>query len=243
LNSFHRILILISLPIFSLWAGPPFLTDDPEPIDYHHWEFYLASQMTWDGEGVSGTAPHGEINFGAFHDMQIHLILPVAFNKPKTGSTSFGLGDIELGLKYRFIHETSSMPQIGIFPLLEIPSGDPARQLGSGDVRLSLPLWLQKSWGAWTAYGGGGYLAAIAPNQADSWFTGCEGQRDISHFVTLGAEAFGKIVPSARSSDEVAFNAGAILNFSDSDHFLFSAGRDIVGQGNFFLYAAYQRTK
>ena len=21
-----------------LWAGPPFLTDDPEPVDYQHWE-------------------------------------------------------------------------------------------------------------------------------------------------------------------------------------------------------------
>ena len=23
------------------FAGPPFLTDDPEPVDYQHWEFYL----------------------------------------------------------------------------------------------------------------------------------------------------------------------------------------------------------
>ena len=22
------------------WAGPPFLTDDPEPTDLHHWEIY-----------------------------------------------------------------------------------------------------------------------------------------------------------------------------------------------------------
>ena len=22
-------------------AGPPFLTDDPEPVDYQHWEAYL----------------------------------------------------------------------------------------------------------------------------------------------------------------------------------------------------------
>ena len=24
-------------------AGPPFLTDDPEPVDYQNWEFYVAS--------------------------------------------------------------------------------------------------------------------------------------------------------------------------------------------------------
>ena len=21
------------------WAGPPFVTDDPEPVEYRHWEF------------------------------------------------------------------------------------------------------------------------------------------------------------------------------------------------------------
>ncbi|MGD1148642.1 MAG: hypothetical protein ABR961_11905, partial [Thermoanaerobaculaceae bacterium] len=24
-------------------AGPPFLTDDPEPVDYRHWETYIFS--------------------------------------------------------------------------------------------------------------------------------------------------------------------------------------------------------
>jgi hypothetical protein len=25
-------------------AGPPYTTDDPEPVELHHWEVYLASQ-------------------------------------------------------------------------------------------------------------------------------------------------------------------------------------------------------
>ena len=28
---------------FKVLAGPPFLTDDPEPVDYQNWEFYIAS--------------------------------------------------------------------------------------------------------------------------------------------------------------------------------------------------------
>ena len=27
-------------------AGPPFITDDPEPTDYQHWELYVFSQGT-----------------------------------------------------------------------------------------------------------------------------------------------------------------------------------------------------
>ena len=30
--------LILAAPTF---AGPPFLTDDPEPVDYQHWEFYV----------------------------------------------------------------------------------------------------------------------------------------------------------------------------------------------------------
>jgi hypothetical protein len=29
----------------SALAGPPFVTDDPEPVDYLHWELYTFSQL------------------------------------------------------------------------------------------------------------------------------------------------------------------------------------------------------
>jgi len=211
-------------------------------VEYHHWECYLGSLISSDDIGVSGTAPHVEINFGAFHDIQVHCIIPIAFNKPKIGIFTYGPGDVELGLKYRFVNETPLIPQVGIFPLIEIPTGNAERQLGAGNVQLFLPLWLQKSWGAWTTYGGGGYLANITSNPTNSWFIGWEGQRDFSSFITMGAEIFSTIVPSVRSENELAFNVGAIMNFSNNHHLLLSAGRDIVGHNSLLLYAAYQFT-
>ena len=29
-------------------AGPPYVTDDPEPVEYRHWEVYFASIFTKD---------------------------------------------------------------------------------------------------------------------------------------------------------------------------------------------------
>jgi hypothetical protein len=223
-------------------AGPPFRTDDPEPVDYHHWEFYGASQITSDQDGVSGTAPHGEINFGIFRETQIHLIIPLSFARPRTGNGAYGPGDVELGLKYRFVNETPFIPQIGTFPLIEIPSGNAAKGLGAGFVQVFLPLWLQKSWGSWTTYGGGGYLVNITPNPANSVFLGWEGQHDISEFLTIGAEAFSTLFPSKSSENEAGFTIGAIVNFSDKHHVLLSAGRDIVGHRDLLVYAAYQYT-
>ena len=223
-------------------AGPPFRTDDPEPVDYHHWEFYGASQVTGNQDGVFGTAPHVEINFGIFHETQIHMIIPFAFNRPRAGNPAYGPGDMEIGLKYRFVKETSSVPQIGIFPLLEIPTGNAETHLGRGNAQLFFPLWLQKSWGSWTTYGGGGYIVDITPAPTNSWSIGWEGQHDISKFITIGAETFSILFPSKSSENEVGFTIGAIVNLSDIHHLLFSAGRDIVGDNVFFLYTAYQCT-
>lgn len=223
-------------------AGPPFRTDDPEPVEFHHWEFYGASQIISGPEGLAGTAPQIEVNYGAFPKTQIHVIIPLAFNRPHAGMSSYGPGDAEVGVKYRFVEERSAIPQIGVFPLLEIPTGNSKKNLGTGCAQIFLPVWLQKSWGTWATYGGVGYLVDMKPDPANSWFMGLEGQHDFSEILTLGAELFSALIPSTTSENEVAFSIGAIVNFSEMHHFLFSAGRDIVGRNDLSFYAAYQRT-
>jgi hypothetical protein len=74
------------------WAGPPFTTDDPEPVEYRHWEIYVASQLEKDKAGWSGTSPHFEVNYGALPNLQLHLIAPVSFSAAAHGATNFGYG-------------------------------------------------------------------------------------------------------------------------------------------------------
>ena len=45
---------------------------------------------------------------------------------------------------------------IGTFTMFEIPTGSAARGLGVGKTWYKVPLWVQKSFGPWTTYGGGG---------------------------------------------------------------------------------------
>jgi hypothetical protein len=221
-------------------AGPPFLTDDPESVEYRHWEVYVASQHAKDRDGWSGTAPHFEVNFGVFPNLQLHLITPLAYVKPNDGSSHYGFGDLELGAKYRFIQETDWLPQVGIFPLIEVPTGSSSRGLGNGKAQVFLPLWLQKSWGPWTTYGGGGYWNNPGYDNKNYWFVGWELQRDLSKKVTLGAELFYTTPPSRGEGGQTGFNVGAIVNFTDEHHLLFSAGRDLHGQNRFSAYIAYQ---
>ncbi len=240
------VILMTFIPLFilapCLYGGPPFVTDDPEPVEYRHWEFYLASQDTKDKEGWSGTVPHFEVNYGVLPNLQLHLIAPFAYVKPNEGSSHYGFGDLELGAKFRFIQESSWRPMVGVFPIVDIPTGNNTLGLGGGHYRAFLPIWFQKSWGPWTSYGGGGYWINPGSGNKDYWWFGWQVQRDLFKALTLGGEVFYNTPTAKGEGGQTGFNIGAIVNFTDEHHLLFSAGRDIHGPNRFFSYIAYQLT-
>lgn len=223
-----------------LWAGPPFVTDDPEPVDFRHWEVYVSSIDLHNSIATSATVPHAEVNYGAAPEVQAHMILPLALNRPSGGSTAVGLGDTELGVKYRFVRETRRRPMVGTFPLIEVPSGSAARGLGSGHFLFFLPIWVQKSWGPWTTYGGGGYFTNRGGGNRDFWLFGGEVQKDLNKRVTLGCEIFGTTPNRIGASNALNFNLGGYYNFDEGHHLLLSAGRGLRGDIDFMSYLGYQ---
>jgi hypothetical protein len=236
------ILILLFLSIANAWAGPPFITDDPEPVEPQHWEVYLASESVRNAAGVSGTLPHVEINYGAAKDLQLHLILPYAWNEPSGGHTTRGYGDTELGVKYRFVQENAITPMVGVFPLIEIPTGDASAGLGSGRLSAFLPVWIQKSWGDWTSYGGGGYFINPGIGNRDYWLVGWEVQKDLNSKLTLGGELLGNTQSAISERGEIGINLGGQYNFDSGHHLLFSAGKSLHGDIGFMSYVAFQWT-
>src|SRR6185437_11945570 len=48
----------------AVWAGPPFVTDDPEPVDLGHWEINDALTATWRRGETSAGLPI-DVNYGA----------------------------------------------------------------------------------------------------------------------------------------------------------------------------------
>lgn len=111
---------LLSLGIVATAFGdPPFVTDDPQPVDYQNWEFYIASMHSDLGGDWSATAPQFEVNYGAVPNLQLHLMVPLAYDSPPAGAAHYEVGDIELGAKYRFIQETNGGPRWGFFHCLK----------------------------------------------------------------------------------------------------------------------------
>jgi hypothetical protein len=226
-----------------LWAGPPFETDDPEPTEFRHWEIYLGATALQAPGDFSGTAPFLAVNYGGFPDTQLSLTQQAAFNFPDGGAPSYGYGDTLVGIKYRFLHENETIPQAAIFPQVNFPTGDPARGLGSGQTQFLLPLWLQKSWGPWTTYGGGGYWINPGKGNQNWAFVGWEIQRDLSPVITLGGEIFFHGANQVGGNDSLGFNLGGYVHFDEVNHIVFSAGRDwIQPQYPFTGFLAYEWT-
>ena len=224
-------------------AGPPFTTDDPEPVEYRNWECYFASQYERNNEGTTGTAPHFDINYGIAREAHLNVVIPLAYAGLPGNSMNYGPGDMEIGVKYRFVSETPSFPQIAIYPRIVSPTGNSSLGLGEGKTAYFLPVWLQKSFGPWTVFGGGGpWHNDTGPNNNNYWQTGCVLQRDISKTLTLGLEAFNFSAGGDGEDARTGADAGATYNFNDNSHVLCSAGGDVTGSNALFFYIAYQLT-
>ena len=207
--------VVLAAASVAVWAGQPFRTDDPEAVEYRHAEFYVFYQQTLAADGRTGVLPAFEFNYGVYENVQLHLVAPIAFNTPSEQGTTHGYGDTELGVKWQLNEETDTMPMIGIFPLVELPTGNSDKGLGNGHTQVFIPVWLQKKWGDFQTYGGGGYWINNGEDNRNYRFVGWQAQYEFSEHVTLGAEVFHTTGQVAGQSSSTGFNVGGFYNFDE----------------------------
>jgi hypothetical protein len=228
---------LLGSPVKAL-AGPPFLTDDPQPIDYRHWEAYLFTTQDVTSSGNSVNLPAIETNYGPAPNLHLHIVVPYSQNLANGAPHTSGLGDIELGVKYRFIQESAGRPMVGIFPMAELATGNAALGLGNGVTWYKLPLWIQKSYGPLTSYGGGGYAINNAPGMTHYTYGGWLVQHDIGDKLTFGGEIFSQGPTTVGGQHVTVYNLGGYLKPTDTFNILFSVGHSISGENHAIGYFA-----
>ena len=230
--------------------GPPYQTDDPVPVDHQHYEFYIFGTADGTPVEMDSSGPAFEFNWGALPRLQLHAILPWGSIDPSnnpiyapsgTGPSAFGLVDMELGAKVAFIKESPHFPQVGTFPMFEIPTGSYDRGLGVGKVYYKIPLWLQKNEGKWLFDGGVGYEVVPQIDYRNFAYTGWLVKRELSKRLELGAEVFahgseGPAAPQTQSSTLI--DVGGYYHFKNhpGEQFLFCYGHSIVGQTENYAY-------
>jgi hypothetical protein len=84
-------------------AGPPYVSDDPEPTDYQHFEIYTFNSGTAAQSGISG-ASGIDFNYGAAPDLQLRPLCRWALSGQPVEIPASDRAMSNLPRKYRTPH-------------------------------------------------------------------------------------------------------------------------------------------
>jgi hypothetical protein len=250
-SSAPLLFLFLTLIAPKLWAqGPPYQTDDPVPVDLHHYEFYVFGSADGTPVEMDSLGPAFEFNWGAVPRVQLHAILPWGVAAPSnnpvylpggTGPTEFGLTDMELGAKIAYIKESKYIPQIGTFTMFELPTGSYSKGLGVGTVWYKLPLWLQKNIGKWLLDGGAGETIVPQTAYRDFPYGGFLLKYTFGERLEFGGEVFahgkeGFATPQTQASTLIDLGGYYHFKHHPGEQFLFCYGHSVAGQTENYAY-------
>jgi hypothetical protein len=217
-------------------AGPPYVSDDPQPTDYKHFEIYTFSNGTGTRAGINGAAGI-DFNYGAAPDLQLTATVPVGFDGPSSGRTSVGLSNIELAAKYNFLRQNSFGLDVAVFPRVFLPSG--STSVGDNTASVLLPIWVQKDWsGGWSAFGGGGCVISGRSSQ-NFCLTGGVVTYQLLPKLQFGVELFHQTADGNGTPASTSVGLGARYDINDTFHLLGYLRRGIQNTNETDQYSWY----
>ena len=229
--------LLLLVPV-AAHAGPPFLTDDPEPTDTGHWELY-APRLQVGGSGRDFAGELGaELNYGPVKDVQLTLGLPATAFAHDAHGWHWGAGDLAASVKYRFYHDEKAGLQVAVFPGVTLPTA--SNGLGAGRVTALMPVWAQKDLGSWSVFGGGGYAINPGPGNRDYWTGGAALTRKFGKRLLIGVEADRQGADTVGGGASTSLGIGAIYDLPGPFRLLASAGPALsdAGENGFHSFVA-----
>jgi len=135
------LLLLVVLVPSIARAQQPFVTDDADTTPKRHFHFEVSNEFDFLQRSALPNARQNtldlELDYGLLDNVEVGIEVPslTIFNAAGTrpGNLS-GFGDANISLKYNFLRERekSRWPALALALNLELPTGDPTRQLGSG---------------------------------------------------------------------------------------------------------------
>lgn len=208
----RRTLLLLALLAFTLptaRAQQPFVTDDADVTPQGTIHFEFANQFDFLQRSAfpnlrQNTASF-ELGYGLLENVEVSIEAPLLaiFNaRGANPRTAVGVGDTNLAVKYNFRRERedSRLPAMSVGFNVELPTGDTARQLGSGVADFSFNAIAQKSLAGrmklrlngGTIFSGNTLTGAVGLRTRGVVFTGgASVVRDFTPRLALGAEVTG----------------------------------------------------
>jgi hypothetical protein len=202
-------------------AGPPYLTDDPVPTDSGHWEIYSFTS----GEGRRAELDDDlglDLNYGPAEGVQLTATLPLTFSHDAVKGWRGGSGDVELGVKYRFVGDAKHGFSAAIFPRALLPTA--SRSAGER-MRILLPLWLGKDIHSGTSiFGGGGYELNPGPGNRNFWQAALAITHDLDKRFSVGGEVAWQQPDTKTGTNQTRAGIGSTVKLSEHHALLVSGG-------------------
>lgn len=238
-------LVLGSLCITSSGlAGPPLETDDPDTPGPNRWEINLSSPFATRAE-TWAFQPLLDVNFGVGERVQLKLKPRMVVLDEAGGSTEVGAGNIQVGVKWRFLDQHRHGVSVSVYPQLDLnPPGDSVdRGLVTEGTQFLLPFQVQRAFGRSKVYAEAGYN--WRDGQSDEWLLGVAAEHSLSERFRLVGEVR-NVADDDFGNYEFFFNAGFKWTFHEHVTLLASAGRTLAesrGEGAaVFSYLGLQFT-
>ena len=221
-------------------AGPPYVTDDPEPTDLGHWEIYGfvgGAHTTGETAGETGL----DFNYGAAKDLQLTVVTPAAYQRSDGGHV--GMGVVELAAKLKVLHQSDSgmRPDVAIFPRVFLPTAK--ARFASRHTNLLLPVWAGKDFGKWSVFGGGGYQLNPGAGNRNFWTGGLAVTRSLNDRLSIGAEAYHHTADATDARPYTGLNVGVTYKLADHWSLLAAGGPGVQNarqEGSYGFYLALQ---
>ena len=217
------------------FAGPPFLTDDPDTTPRGEYELLLfaTGNTTADGnEGEYGL----DFNYGGGDDLQLTAAFPISYENPNGASQQLGLGNVELAAKIRFLHQETAGWDLAVFPRLFLPSGS---DLGDQHASFLLPIWIGRHGENWSTFGGGGCAINRGGDSQDYCVAGWAITQRVLPNLQLGGELFHQTADTKDGFASTTLGFGATYDINEHVHLLGYAGtglqnRDETGRTSWY---------
>ena len=230
------LLVALTVLIRPLWAGPPYVTDDPKPTDFTQFEIYLFATGSDAREG-SEAATGIDFNYGAAPDLQLTAVLPLAYENPLGATSTTGLGNVELAAKYRFLHQAQIGWDLAVFPRYILPSA--SSHVGKQHSSIILPIWLEKDWDTWSTFGGGGCVIQHGSDLKNFCFAGWALTRAVVSRLQIGLELVYRSADAPGGRASTAMGGGLRYDISTRYHFLTSVGPTLRNAAETTRYSCY----
>jgi hypothetical protein len=222
------IIILSLFPANALaQGGPPLITDDPDTPGPGYWEINLAGIFEKSRLERQLEAPLADINYGVGTRIQLKFEVPW-LSVSQTGMPArTGLGNSNVGVKWRFLGQEGQRVAWSIYPQVEVNTGRSMAEKGllNEGRQFLLPTELTLQRGRLEINGEVG--RNFVQKGDDEWIFGVATEVEFDRGFELVGELHGE--QSGPAAAELIVNVGGRLRMTPQITLLVAAGRGVRG--------------